>query len=73
MNHYLVDVALIDNDAAVAAISAEVRAIGSLLICNGCGDVEALIAGILVIDEIEEAWMLCGACLRRLPLEGAVA
>jgi hypothetical protein len=72
MSHDLMDVAFIRDAVTVAAISAEVRANGSLLICNGCGDVEALIAGILVIDDAEEAWMLCGPCVRKLPIEGMV-
>ena len=73
MSNDLVDVALIRDAGMVAAISAEACADGSLLICNGCGDVEALIAGILVIDDAEEAWMLCGTCIRKLPIEGMVA
>ena len=65
-------VGLIDDTATVAAICAEVSSSGSLLVCNGCRDIEAPIAGVLVIDHDEEAWALCGACIRRLPLERTV-
>jgi hypothetical protein len=56
---------------------AEVSSSGSLLVCDGCRedgcrDIEAPIAGVLVIDHDEEAWALCGACIRRLPLERTV-
>ena len=56
----------------VAAICADIRSSGALLVCHGCGDIEALIAGFLVLADNEEAWSLCGACLRKLPLSGAV-
>ncbi len=42
------------------------------LVCNGCRDIEASIAGVLVIDLDEEAGALCGACIRRLHLEGSM-
>ena len=51
----LVDVGLIGDAATVAAICAEVSSSGSLLVCNGCRDIEAPIAGVLVIDHHEEA------------------
>jgi hypothetical protein len=35
--------------------------------------VSELIAGILVVNESEEAWVLCGPCLRTIPLRGAFA
>jgi hypothetical protein len=73
MDNVLVDVSFIRDTATVAAICAEVSSDGGFLICNGCGDVEALIAGVLVIDHAEEAWVLCGECIRKLPFEGAVA
>ena len=73
MNNDLVDVGLIGDAATVAAICAEVSSSGSLLVCNGCRDIEAPIAGVLVIDHDEEAWALCGPCIRKLPVEGAVA
>ena len=71
MDDDLVDVFLVRDLATVTAICAEVGD-GSLLVCNGCGDIEAPIAGVLVIDDAEEAWVLCGVCIRKLPFEGAV-
>ena len=73
MDNDLVDVSFIRDAATIAAISAEVSSDGGFLVCNGCGDIEALIAGVLVIDEAEEAWALCGLCIRKLPLEGTAA
>jgi hypothetical protein len=64
-----VDVVFVRDRAAVTAICAEVGD-GTLLVCNGCGDIEALVAGVLIIDDAEEAWALCGARIRKLPLGG---
>ncbi len=71
MDDDLMDVVFVRDMAAVTAICAEVGD-GSLLVCNGCGDIEAPIAGVLVIDDAEEAWVLCGACIRKLPFGGPV-
>jgi hypothetical protein len=73
MKNNLVDVSFVADTATVADICADVAQEGSLLVCNGCGDIEEPIAGILVIDDDQEAWALCGDCIRKLPLEGAVA
>jgi hypothetical protein len=73
MNNDVVDVGLIGDAVSVAAICQEVGSCGALLVCNGCRNIEALIAGILVIDKDKEAWALCGTCIRKLPVEGAVA
>jgi hypothetical protein len=73
MKNDLVDVCLIGETVLVAAICHEVGSSGALLVCNGCRDIEALIAGILVIEDDKEAWALCGACIRKLPVQGAVA
>ena len=73
MKNDLVDVCLIGDTVLVAAICHEVGSSGALLVCNGCRDIEALIAGILVIEDVKEAWALCGACIRKLPVEGAIA
>ncbi|MGO9265992.1 MAG: hypothetical protein ACLQBA_14125 [Candidatus Binataceae bacterium] len=56
-----------------AAVCAEAGYADSLLLCHGCGNVEAPIAGLLVVDEQEEAWALCAECLSAVPLLGAVA
>jgi hypothetical protein len=65
------DVLFVRDTVAVSAICAEVGN-GSLLVCNGCADIEALIAGVLIIDHAEEAWVLCGACIRKLPFRGTL-
>jgi hypothetical protein len=72
MNDSLREVNLIRDNATVAALSAELSALGGIMICYSCDDVEALIVGLLVIEQEEEAWPLCGECLRRLPLAGAL-
>ena len=71
MDDDLVGAAFVRDTAAVTAICAEVGD-GTLLVCNSCGDIEALIAGVLIIDDVEEAWVLCGACIRKLPFGGPV-
>jgi hypothetical protein len=45
MNNDLVDIGLIGDAVAVAAICQEVGSGGALLVCNGCRNIEALIAG----------------------------
>jgi hypothetical protein len=69
----LVDIGLIVEAETVVAVSDAIRSSGRLLVCHGCGDLEALIIGFLVIDGDEEAWALCGNCMRKLPISGAVA
>jgi len=71
MDNDLVDVVFVRDMASLTAICAEVGD-GTLLVCNGCGDIEALIAGVLIVDAAEEAWVLCGACIRKLPFGGPV-
>jgi hypothetical protein len=68
----LIDIGLVRDAEMVAAICAEIRAGGKMLVCHGCGDVEALITGFLVLADDEEAWALCGSCLCKLPLFGSV-
>jgi hypothetical protein len=46
----LVDLELLDDSETVAAICAELNSMGKVLVCYGCGDVEALIVGFLVLD-----------------------
>ena len=38
-----------------------------MLVCHRCNDASELIAGIVVIPETEEAWVLCGDCWREIP------
>jgi hypothetical protein len=46
------------------------RTQGSILVCHLCDDVTEIIAGVLVVRASEEAWVLCGPCLRQVPLDG---
>jgi hypothetical protein len=71
MDDDLADVVFVRDTAAVTAICAEVGDC-TLLVCNSCGDIEGLIVGVLIIDDAEEAWVLCGACIRKLPFGGQV-
>jgi hypothetical protein len=73
MKDDLVDVGLIGDAVAVAAICQEVGASGALLVCNGSRNIEALIDGIVVIDKDKEAWALCGTYIRKVSVKGAVA
>ena len=72
MESDLIDVRLIRDSETIAAICSDVSSTGRLLICHGCGDVEALVIGFLLLDNDEQAWALCGTCMRKLPLHGAV-
>jgi hypothetical protein len=72
MNDRLIDVNLISDNPTMAALTTELSSLGGIMICDGCGDIEAPIAGLLVIEQDEEAWPLCGKCLQRLPLAGSV-
>jgi hypothetical protein len=67
------DLELIRDSEIVTAVCAEIISIGRILICEGCGDVDALIIAFLVFSRAEEAWPLCGTCLRKLPLEATMA
>jgi hypothetical protein len=73
VNDRLIDVKLIHDHSTLTALSAELNSLGGVLICNGCHDVEALVTGIIVFEQDEEAWPFCGECLRRLPLAGSLA
>jgi hypothetical protein len=69
-------VGLMSDPQVIAETCAEMcAALGEahgILVCNACGNIEAPIAGLLVSNEHEEAWALCGECLRAVPLLGAV-
>ena len=67
----LLDAWLIRDHETIAQLCAEIGSAGGLLICHGCSEIEAVIVGLLVLDE-GEAWALCGVCIRKLPLHGAV-
>lgn len=65
-------VGFVRDSAVIADISAEIGQNGGLLVCNGCADIEAIIAALLVFDEDREAWALCGSCIQKLSLEGPI-
>ena len=72
MNTDLLEIGIISDKKAIAAICAELSSDGWLIACHACGDIEAPIASVLVIDEEDEAWALCGTCMRKMPIVGAV-
>lgn len=69
----LADVELMTDRSALESLSDEFRTKGSILVCHLCDDVSELIAGILVVRAREEAWVLCGPCLRKIPMQGPLA
>jgi hypothetical protein len=70
MNSDLIDVELMTDPASLASLSAEIAAEGGMLVCHRCDDIRRLIAGVLIMRESEEAWVLCGPCLGNIPLQG---
>ena len=72
-NQKLVDLELMTDQASLASLSSAFRNQGSMMVCHRCDDVSELIAGIIVDNESEEAWVLCGPCLRTIPVRGAFA
>jgi hypothetical protein len=67
MNIPLVEIELIEDSLTVAALAAAVRSKGKNLVCQRCLDENEVIAGVLVIDAMDEQWALCGPCWRELP------
>jgi hypothetical protein len=72
-NQKLVDIELMTDQASLASLSSLFRNQGSVMVCHRCDDVGELIAGIIVDNATEEAWVLCGPCLQAIPLRGAFA
>jgi hypothetical protein len=72
-NQKLVDLELMTDQASLASLSSVFRNQGSMMVCDRCDDVSELIAGIIVDNESEEAWVLCGPCLQTIPVRGAFA
>jgi hypothetical protein len=72
-NQELADVELMTDQEALADLSNIFREQGGMMVCHGCDDVSEVIAGIVIVKETEEAWVLCGPCLRQLPLHGPLA
>jgi hypothetical protein len=69
----LADVELMTDRMALESLSNGFRAKGNIMVCHLCDDVSELIAGILVVRASEEAWVLCGPCLRTIPVQGPLA
>jgi hypothetical protein len=72
-NRALADVELMTDRTSLENLSNVFRAQGNILVCHLCDDVSELIAGILVVRASEEAWVLCGPCLRKIPMQGTLA
>jgi hypothetical protein len=72
-NHDLADVELMTDRTSLENLSDVFRAQGNILVCHLCDDVSELVAGILVVRASEEAWVLCGPCLRKVPMQGVLA
>ena len=72
-NHELADVELMTDRASLNNLADVFGAQGSMLVCHLCDDVSEIVAGILVIRASEEAWVLCGPCMRKVPLNGPLA
>jgi hypothetical protein len=73
VNRELTDVELMTDRSALECLSDEFHTKGSILVCHLCNDVSELIAGVLVVRAREEAWVLCGPCLRKIPMHGPLA
>jgi len=67
------EIELMTDRAALENLSEAFRAKGNILVCHVCDDVSELIAGVLVVRASEEAWVLCGPCLRKIPMQGLLA
>ena len=67
MYYPLVEIELIEDSLQVAAIAAARRRTGEMLICQRCMKADEVIAGVLVIDAMDQQWVLCGPCWRELP------
>ncbi len=72
-NHDLSEIELMTDRDTIDDLSDTFRNDGGLLVCHLCDDVSEIIAGIMVLRDREEAWVLCGPCLRKIPVQGAFA
>ena len=73
MNNPLIEIELIEDVSKVAALAAAVRSKGATLICQRCMNEEEEIAGVMVIDAMDEQWALCGPCWREMPQGAYIA
>lgn len=69
----LSDIELLTDRKILEDLSEGFRADGKIMVCHVCDDVSELVAGIVVMRSSEEAWVLCGPCLRKMPIQGPVA
>ena len=72
MGSDLLEIGIIGGKETVGGICSELRSQGRLIVCHACGDIEALITVFLIVEEENQAWALCGACMRKVPVFGAV-
>jgi hypothetical protein len=63
----LIEIELFEDALSVAALLSQVRSKGETPVCRRCMDETETIAGVLVIDAIDERWALCGPCWREMP------
>jgi hypothetical protein len=68
-----INIELMSDQPSLQRLSHLVQEAGRLLVCHRCHDIGAVIAGVLIIPGSEEAWVLCGPCMRQVPLEGRLA
>jgi hypothetical protein len=66
------DLELIENREILTEVCIQVTSLGQVLICHSCDDIEEVIVGFLVHGQSEQAWALCGSCLRKLSSYGAI-
>jgi hypothetical protein len=72
-NRDMTDIELMTDRASLNNLADVFRAQGSIMVCHVCDDVSEIVAGILVVRASEEAWVLCGPCMRKVPLNGPLA
>ena len=68
-----IDIELMTDRTVLKNLSESLRANGGIMVCHLCDDVSEVIAGIVIIRASKEAWVLCGPCLRKIPLQGPLA
>ncbi len=71
MDNRVIDIEVLQDQQSLNVLSAGSE--GRLLVCHRCLDVTEVIAGTLIMHESQEAWVVCGPCLRQLPLQGCLA
>ena len=72
MENTCLDLEFIQNRDTVAAVCAEIRSLGLLVICTACDHIEAVIMAFLVSETKKEAWPLCGSCAQKVSRLGEI-